>query len=260
MSCEKLRYRLRPGGSGFTLIELLVVIAIIAILAALLLPALAKAKEKAQRIQCLNNTKQLALAVHMYAGDNSDKLPVWSGIGNWPWDIPWNVGTSMEQNGITYKSWFCPGTAHRYNDQDQRDLYFNFATNVFHVTGYPNTFPGSAGLNATNYNYKTVPQAITDTILNITHPAPPASDRVLLADPTISAPGQYNPASAAMFNWTEVTGGALGATKPCTTAHMNGRIPAGGNLGMLDGHSEWRTFKKMQARNAPASTIPGFWW
>jgi prepilin-type N-terminal cleavage/methylation domain-containing protein len=65
----------KPAGRGFTLIELLVVIAIIAILAALLLPALGAAKQRAQAVSCMSNTHQLLLAWIMYSDDNFDTLP-----------------------------------------------------------------------------------------------------------------------------------------------------------------------------------------
>ncbi len=83
-----LKRRAPAPRSGFTLIELLVVIAIIAILAALLLPALAGAKSRAQAVQCMNNSRQLMLAWKFYCDDNSEKVPAaWANPGEW-WPNP----------------------------------------------------------------------------------------------------------------------------------------------------------------------------
>jgi len=258
------RQKFRAEAKAFTLIELLVVIAIIAILAALLLPALAKAKLKAQRVQCMTNLHQIEVALNVYAGQFNDKVPVLGG-GAWAWDIPTSATTPMLRSGLTKKTFYCPSTAPKYTDlqnwlgTDGKGLntLWNFGGASFNIVGYALAFTGSGQVYSTNQNTTLQGENALNangTVFGYYGP----SDRVLLADVAISQPpggnnnlpGYQHPEN----NYTDIGGGFY---MHHLSAHLDGQtVPSGGFEGFKDGHVEWQLFQN----ETPRSSGPNFWW
>jgi prepilin-type N-terminal cleavage/methylation domain-containing protein len=244
-------------GKAFTLIELLVVIAIIAILAALLLPALIQARERGRRVACASNLHQYGAACQMYANDNGNKVPLMD-RGFWPWDVSVTAADALTQNGIQRHIMFCPS----FSDQDNDALWGGdngYNNGGYRGTGYANTFPGGSsnhGLIAPNVNIYIIPPS------NSTNG--PVSDRVLLADATITAAGDRDESKRNAYSYINIATGSAGVSNLVThsSPHVNGTKAAGGNLLMCDNHVEWRRLAEMHVRSVLSNVgpVPAFWW
>ncbi len=250
------RVNVHKGGrfQAFTLIELLVVIAIIGILASLLLPVLARAKERARRAKCVSNLHEYGLACLMYANDNGDKLPRMVS-GFWPWDVSVETADLLTQNGVQRGILYCPS----FSSQDTDALWGGangYLGLGYRGTGYANTFPGGSqnhGVVATNVNPSIIP---TNGM--------PGSLRVMVADATITAAGDRNELLRNTYSYVNIptgTGGVAGLTSE-NSPHVNGKVAAGGNLLMCDVHVEWRRLNDMHIRSILSNNgaVPAFWW
>jgi prepilin-type N-terminal cleavage/methylation domain-containing protein/prepilin-type processing-associated H-X9-DG protein len=225
--------RARRGSRAFTLIELLVVIAIIAILAAMLLPALAKAKQKAAQVSCLNNQRQLGIALLMYAEDYNDIMPSdASRIGphqeDWIWwndpANPASKTTLLQSIKSSTNIMRCP------MDRVGKIIIPGTYQFSYSINGYSTNANVNSGIAST----WTIGGGLSMTPSKLSHVKSPAAKVMLAEEPTVvgEIPPGY-PATDMSDDGRWLPQPSLGNGNTMTMRH-NKR----GNANFADGHAE----------------------
>jgi prepilin-type processing-associated H-X9-DG protein len=251
--------------TAFTRADLLGLVAALLLLAALAFPALARVTGKSLIAQCAANLQHYDLALQIYGNEYGDYLPG-NVPANWAWDLSDSAIYALGNCGLTPASIYCPAALTRMQEQDILPMVLKWQEEGYCQTGYANTFPGNNSFStfgswdlSTNVN-STLSAAQVKDADGSAFPVCPSA-RPLIADATVtllaSAPPAPLPYSVMRtYSWSGLVAGMY----PYLTDHLNGTLPSGGNIGMLDGHVEWRPFTNMLPRAGGAGSPPTFFW